>query len=199
MITVVAWTWMAIQIKPEAFFSEIRVEGFTAENQETPPFAALGFLDLAIHFEKLHELYLRNTRKLEDQTYSRKKINLDSPTEKSFDLVYRHWLLGKLFTIRESHQKTTLGDASLKAHDTGFKGLAAADVWLIHKRLLLETKSRLVGNAFNDLDANLAFIDLGNQKSRVYVFFEVEVVDVKSTKDVKAMISSFLSDLRELK
>lgn len=159
------------------------------------PFTAYGIADVPGNYEEYHTAYINSTKELEDDHFS-KKIVVENTAEKAtYLLVFRHWFIGELFQLQEEHKKLKQAKWPIISMNSDYPGVPQADLWWVRKQLLPKTKSYWVGDRFKQLDIQIAFIDLGLNRTRIYYHMLIDAEGKRTLKDVEEEVKDGITNI----
>ncbi|WP_372367836.1 hypothetical protein [Candidatus Uabimicrobium sp. HlEnr_7] len=153
-----------------------------------------GIVDLDIGYEKLHSIYINNTKKIESSHFS-KKINIKNDKKTAlYHLVYTHWLVGELFKLEEKHQKINKG-WWLNTSEVVFPSNKKTEMWVVNKYLLKKTKHSWVGDNLEHLEMMFVFIKMGKKKTRLFFHMIVNAEGCRTTDECKEQTGKILNKI----
>ena len=161
-------------------------------------YSSYGLVDVSGDYKSYYEGYKENTEIFERERYKRKIVIFEKETSACYQLVYSHWFIGQLFRFQEDHEKNLYPQSQLNviSRSIVWQGVKEAEAWVVHKYLLPETKSSNVGDKLRHLDVYIAFINMGENKTRIFyhITFDsegkrsVEAAKKEVDQDLKAII-----------
>ncbi len=170
------------------------------ERPEEKSNSAFGLVDVHENYEQIYYAYRNNTKLIEDDHFS-KKVTISQKTQKNFfqyQLIFRHWFVGELFRLEEKHQKLFAQKWWGLNREIAFPNPEKADMWLIHKYLMPETKDSWVGDNFKYMRIELRFMDLGENKTRLYFHIVVDSKGNRTLEEVKGTVRGAIQTILDI-
>ncbi len=168
-------------------------------SNQKPPFCAYSVADIAVSFEEMHNRYLRNTKKLEDEHYDETVLAEESENSVTYQLVFTHWLAGELFRLEEIHTKWKNTSASKLKIDHILPNNPNINAWTIEKTLMKSTKNSWVGDKFNELDIYIIFVELQPKLTRIYYQIAVDAEERRTLEASKKAARNGITDILNCK
>ena len=177
---------------------KITVKEWAGTKNKKPPFCAYGMVDVKGNYEKYYQAYKNNTKALEDDHFDEKVEKLKGKKSVTYQLIFRHWLIGELFRIQEVHKKMDNAKWWIISENLVFKGKKNASLWFIKKELLKKTKSGWVGSKFKHLVVNIAFVEMSNNQTRIYYRMEIDAKEKRTLKATKNEVYKGINNILKL-
>lgn len=163
------------------------------------PFFAYAMADVEGNYEDYFNTYKNNTKALEDKHYKRTETISQEKDKTTYQLVFTHWLVGELFRFEEVHTKLPKSQGWMIRKTLAFEGKEEAPIWLVTKKLMKETKSKRVGDDFKHMEMTLSFIDMGENRTRLYSTLSIDSKETKTLEATIRDVKNGVSDVIRLK
>ncbi len=163
------------------------------------PFSVYGLVDAPGSYEDYYIAYKDNTQKIEDDHYKRKEKISQEGEKSTYQLVFTHWIIGELFRLEEIHEKLPLSSGAMISYTLSYPGVEKAALWMVKKSLLEKTKSSWVGDKFKHLKMEIAFIDMGKDRTRIYLYMELDAEGKRTLKAVEQEVFDAIANILQCK
>lgn len=167
------------------------------EKKELKDHSIHGMVDLELDYNTLHSIYTKNTKEIENGYFSQKITVEKKDDEALYHIVYDHWLAGELFKLEEKHQKVNRKWWPCST-EIVFPKKEKTDMWIIEKSLIIDTKNPWIGNRLEHLQMMFAFIDMGNDQSRLFFHMVVDAEGCRTTEECKEQMRDTLERILSL-
>ncbi|NUM34958.1 MAG: hypothetical protein HUU50_10470 [Candidatus Brocadiae bacterium] len=166
------------------------------------PFCVYGLVDAPGDYEEYYLAYRENTSKIEDDHYKRKEKVAQEGEKTTYHLVFTHWVIGELFRLEEIHEKVAVDSGPMMqivSYSLSYPGLQKTNLWMVRKCLLEKSKSSWVGDKFKHLQIEIAFINMGQNRTRIYLRMELDAEGKRSLEKVEQEAFKALANILQCK